>query len=124
MTEYTREEVYKAHDALEYLIQNLYDVSFEEAKDTDSYKKLVKFLPSKPKPTVLDEGWDDEEDRHRLATHKEISCDVVMLQETYDGRKVYCLVEPETTMAKPYIVALDKDTLTPQSWRYFLEKEK
>lgn len=102
----------------------MYDVSFEEAKDTDSYKRLVKFLPPKPKPTVLDEGWDDEEDRHRLATHKEISCDVVMLQETYDGRKVYCLVEPETTMAKPYIVALDKDTLTPQSWRYFLEKEK
>lgn len=124
MTEYTREEVYNAHDALEYLIQNLYDVSFEEAKDTNSYKRLVKFLPPKPKPTVLDEGWDDEEDRHRLATHDEISCDVVMLQETHDGRKVYCLVEPETTMAKPYIVALDKDTLTPQSWRYFLEKEK
>lgn len=124
MTEYTREEVRNAHDALEYLIQNLYDVSFEEAKDTDSYKRLVKFLPPKPKPTILDVGWDDEEDRHRLATHKEISCDVVMLQETYDGRKVYCLVEPETTMAKPYIVALDKDTLTPQSWRYFLEKEK
>jgi len=123
MTEYTREEVYKAHDALEYLIQNLYDVSFEEAKDTDSYKKLVKFLPSKPKPTVLDEGWDNEKHRFRLAKHDEIYSDVIMLHETYDGRKVYCLVESESAMAKPYIVALDKDELTPTGKRYKITEE-
>lgn len=123
MTEYTREEVYKAHDALEYLIQNLYDVSFEEAKDTDSYKKLVKFLPPKPKPTVLDEGWDNEKHRFRLAKHDEIYSDVIMLHETYDGRKVYCLVESESAMAKPYIVALDKDELTPTGKRYKITEE-
>lgn len=123
MTEYTREEVYKAHDALEYLIQNLYDVSFEEAKDTDSYKKLVKFLPSKPKPTVLDEGWDNEKHRLRLAKHDEIYSDLIMLHETYDGRKVYCLVESESAMAKPYIVALDKDELTPTGKRYKITEE-
>ena len=54
MTEYTREEVYKAHDALEYLIQNLYDVSLEEAKDTDSYKKLVKFLSLRNRKGVVE----------------------------------------------------------------------
>ena len=123
MTEYTREEVYKAHDALEYLIQNLYDISFEEAKDTDSYKKLVKFLPSKPKPTVLDEGWDNEKHRLRLAKHDEIYSDVIMLHETCDGRKVYCLVESESAMAKPYIVALDKDELTPIGKRYKITEE-
>ena len=123
MTEYTREEVYKAHDALEYLIQNLYDVSFEEAKDTDSYMKLAKFLPPKPKPTVLDEGWDNEKHRFRLAKHDEIYSDVIMLHETYDGRKAYCLVESESAMAKPYIAALDKDKLTPTGKRYKITEE-
>lgn len=123
MTEYTREEVYNAHDALEYLIQNLYDVSFEEARDTDSYKKLAKFLPPKPKPTVLDEGWDNEKHRLRLAKHDQIYSDVIMLHENFDGRKVYCLVESESAMAKPYIAALDKDTLTPANKRYRITEE-
>ena len=123
MSNPTREEIYKAHDALEYLVQNLYDVSFEEAKDTDSYKRLVKFLPPKPKPTVLDEGWDNEKHRLRLAKHDENYSDVIMLHETYDGRKVYCLVESESAMAKPYIVALDKDELTPTGKRYKITEE-
>lgn len=123
MTEYTREEALAAHQTLESLVASHLNVSISNAKKTPTYKEMVKFLPPKPKPTVLDEGWDDEEDRYRLATHDEISSDVVMLYETSDGRKIFCLVEPETTMAKPYIVALDKDSLTPQSWRYFLERE-
>lgn len=122
MTEYTREEALSAHKALESMVTDLYKTSLKEAKKNQSYQELVKFLPPKPNPTILDEGWDDEEDRYRLATHDNISTDVVMLHETSDGRKVYCLVE--STMIKPYIVALDKDSLTPQKWRYFLEKEK
>lgn len=121
MTEYNREEVYNAHDALEYLIQNLYDVSFEEAKDTDSYKRLVKFLPPKPKPTVLDEGWDNEKHRFRLAKHDKTATDVVMLHETSDGRKVHCLVE--NIVIKPYIIDLDKDDLTPIGKRYKITEE-
>lgn len=61
----TRQEIVNAHEALEYLVKNLYDIPLEEAKHTDSYERLAKFLPPKPLPTMADVEWDDN--KHFLA---------------------------------------------------------
>ena len=117
MTEYTREEVYKAHDALEYLIQNLYDVSFEEAKDTDSYKKLVKFLPPKPKPTMNKIAWNDN--MHYMAEAYHIVFGEVYMLEA-DGEKIKCL---HRGLAMHEIFSADRRDLTPTGKRYKITEE-
>lgn len=117
MTEYTREEVYKAHDALEYLIQNLYDVSFEEAKDTDSYKKLVKFLPPKPKPTMNQIAWNDN--MHYMAEAQHVAFGKVYMLEPEEER-IRCL---HRGMAKHEILYSLRGDLTPTGKRYKITEE-
>lgn len=117
MTEYTREEVYKAHDALEYLIQNLYDVSLEEAKDTDSYKKLVKFLPPKPKPTMAHMAWNDY--MHYMAEASHAVFGYVYMLEPEEER-IKCL---HLGIARHEIISVCRGDLTPTGKRYKITEE-
>lgn len=114
MPKYTREEIYEAHDALEYLVQNLYDVSFEEAKDTDSYKRLVKFLPPKPKPTMNKIAWND--DMHYMAEAYHIVFGEVYMLEP-EGERIKCL---HKGFAQHEVLSVRRRDLTPTGKRYTL----
>lgn len=114
MPKHAREEIYEAHDALEYLVQNLYDISFEEAKDTDSYKKLAKFLPPKPRPTMNRIAWND--DMHYMAEAYHIVFGEVYMLEP-EGERTSCCVNP---LCKHEVLSVRRRDLAPTGKRYTL----
>lgn len=78
MTNPTRQEIIDAHEALKYLVKNLYGISLEEDKDTLSYNRLIKFLPPIPRLTMADVEWDDK--LHYLAeAEHDVYGQVIML---------------------------------------------
>lgn len=112
MSNPTRQEIIDAHEELKKLCNRT-------AASRSAKEVILKALPPLPSLTIEEIGWDEMEHRGRVALCHDGNIKVIMLDETFDGRQVFCLVEhPEHS---PYVTRVKKDILTPSNWHYILE---
>lgn len=109
----TRQEIINAHKELKNLCDRV--PATNRAKEA-----ILAALPPLPSVTMNEVEWDDIEHRFRIALYYDGNIKVIMLEETFDGEEVFCLIEhPEHS---PYVKALRKYLLTPLGWEYNLEE--
>lgn len=118
MTNPARQEIIDAHDALE----NLGHMAWNGAEfcgDTEDTelcalwkKQILAALPPKPKLTMADVEWDDDE--HYLAeAESESGVKVVMLSQNRDF--IRCIQPPN---AGDVVIGVPSEDLTPTGRRY------
>lgn len=114
MSNPTRQEIVKAHEALTHLID--YDLAdaYTEAEAEEVYEReqlIRKFLPPIPQPTMAEVVWDDAE--HYLAEAENENGDaVIMLGKDASGRI--------NIVGKGFVGSVYTNLLTPTGKRYTL----
>lgn len=113
----TRQEIIRAHEALEDMhhIARKTTEKWDEEGITDFWKSLIlKALPPKPKPTMNEIEWDDDEHFLAEAEHPDWG-KVVMLRES----ALTIFVQPiEKRMGDIHVARVEE--LTPTGKRYTL----
>lgn len=113
MSNFTRQEIIDAHEAL----TDLRDSALEWAgiKAEEQYRAVLKTLPPKPQPTMAEVEWDD--DKHFLAEAEQSKYgQVIML--ALDGTGFIEFLIPR--LGEYRYGAVCPDTLTPTGKRYTL----
>ena len=111
----TRQEIIDAHEELKKLCDRVPATNLAR-------EVILKALPPLPSVTMNEVEWDDLEHRLRVALYHDGNIKVIMLEETFDGKEIFCLVEhPEHS---PYVKSLSKYLLTPLNWNYTLEEKE
>lgn len=110
MSQPTREEIIRAHETLNYLYERLeMGLGIGSISIKDSLSVIKKALLPKPKRTMADLEWDNEE--HYLAE-----------AETEDGIKVVMISQHgdfiSCTQPRNAVIGLPKEELTPTG-RYY-----
>lgn len=114
MSNPTRQDIIKAHEALTHLID--YDLAdaYTEADMEEVYEReqlIREFLPPIPQPTMAEIEWDD--DVHHLAEAEHESGDaVVMLWKDASGRI--------NVLGNGFVASVYTNLLTPTGKRYAL----
>ena len=122
MTNPTRQEIIDAHDSLE----NLGHMAWNGAEfcgDTEDTelcalwkKQILAALPPKPKLTMAEIEWDDDE--HFLAEAEDELCSsVIMLQQSKETGNIQAILKGTI---KSYLIYQRPEHLTPTGKRYTL----
>lgn len=113
MSQPTREEIIRAHETLNYLYERLeMGLGIGSISIKDSLSVIKKALLPKPKRTMDDLEWDNEQ--HYLAeAETEDGVKVVMLSQSRDF--IRCIQPPN---AGDVVIGLPKEELTPTG-RYY-----
>lgn len=119
MSNPTRQEIIKAHEALTHLID--YDLAdaYTEADTEEVYEReqlLRKFLPPRPRPTMAEIEWDN--DKHYMAEAEVGEIKLIMLQSDLIGR-IRCF-DPESGKVMP---AIEPEDVIPTGRRYVLMED-
>lgn len=117
MSEPTRKDIIYAHEALEYLVKNLYDMTLEEAKDTLSYNRLIKFLPPIPPKTMEEIEWDENMCFLAEAEHPEHGKVVMLTKDCFNGKIGFLYKDEDGFNDILYTAPRD---LTPTDKKYIL----
>ena len=117
MSEPTRKDIIYAHETLEYLVKNLYDMTLEAAKYTRSYNRLIKFLPPIPPKTMEEIEWDENMCFLAEAEHPEYGKVVMLKKDTFDGN-ITVLYKDEDGFKD--ILCTNPKYLTPTDTKYVL----
>ncbi len=118
MSNPTRQEIVKAHEALTHLID--YDLAdaYTEADTEEVYERdqlIRKFLPPIPESTMAEEEWDDAKHYLAEACHEDYG-KVVMLGP-YEHGLIDILFPPYFAKRS---LAVERETLTLTGKRYML----
>lgn len=116
----TRQEIVDAYTAvttLARLAEEFTPVRVEEHKEINDLHLAVRAaLPTKPKPTMAEIEWNDDE--HFLAEAEDESCSsVIMLQQSKETGNIQAILKGTI---KSYLIYQRPEHLTPTGKRYTL----
>ena len=116
MTNPTRQEIIRAHEALERLERAAWKGSeneYEEMYHSEAKDIILKVLPPKPRPTMAEIDWDDE--KHYMAEAEVGEIKLIMLRPDITGW-IRCF-DPESGKVMP---SIEPEDVTPTGRRYAL----
>lgn len=119
MSNPTRQEIVKAHEALTHLID--YDLAdaYTEADTEEVYERdqlIRKFLPPIPESTMAEEEWDDDEHYLAEAEHPTLGKVIMIFQSPNTGNIFF--ISPNGGVQ--HLVYCLPNNLTPTGKRYTL----